>query len=62
MNYFRIFNRWGELIFETNNPAQGWDGNKNGTPQPVDTYVWTIEGKDKDGKLIQKSGNFLLIK
>jgi gliding motility-associated-like protein len=39
---FTIFNRWGELIFESNNPAYGWDGyDKNGLCQDG-TYTWTI--------------------
>lgn len=35
-----IFNRWGQLIFESDNPAEGWDGNVNGSPAPLGTYVY----------------------
>ncbi len=38
-----IFNRWGELIFETGDPLSGWDGTFRGEQAPVDVYVWVIE-------------------
>ncbi len=37
----RIFNRWGQMIFETDDPTQGWDGNNNGEPAPVGTYIYS---------------------
>ncbi len=37
----QIFNRWGQLIFESDDPAKGWDGNYNGSPVPMGTYVYT---------------------
>jgi len=36
-----IFNRWGQLIFESDNPTEGWDGNYNDTPVPMGTYVYS---------------------
>jgi len=39
---FRIFNRWGELIFESKTPGESWDGNYLGVPCQVDTYVWYL--------------------
>ncbi len=64
LNYFRVFNRWGNLVFETNsgNPAAGWDGKVNGYQQPPETYTWTVEGIDIDGITIKKSGNTFLIR
>ena len=35
-----IFNRWGELIWESHNPSVGWDGTYNGKKVPIGTYVW----------------------
>jgi gliding motility-associated-like protein len=42
ISYFRmqVFNRWGELLFETNDLSEGWDGRKNGINCPSDIYVW----------------------
>ena len=38
----QIFNRWGELLYETDNIENGWDGIYQGTLSKVDTYVWKI--------------------
>ncbi|MEO8760695.1 MAG: PKD domain-containing protein, partial [Bacteroidia bacterium] len=40
LNYFRIYNRWGELVFESNDLKVGWDGMYKGTPQNIETYVY----------------------
>lgn len=43
----KVFNRWGELIFETDNPEKGWNGqkNNNGYEAPQDVYVYLVEFK-----------------
>lgn len=41
----KIFNRWGELVFESNDPNTGWDGTLNGRLVQDGTYVWTVEFK-----------------
>ncbi len=46
VNFFRVYDRWGGLIFEsksgvTNQPKQGWDGTSHGKPMPAGTYIWT---------------------
>ena len=38
-----IYNRYGELVFETDNIKNGWDGNKKGRLQPAGAYVWMIK-------------------
>ena len=40
LNYFRIYNRWGELVFESTDLTVGWDGTYKGTPQNIETYVY----------------------
>lgn len=64
LKIFRIFSRWGTLLFETSNssPQMGWDGTWNNTNQPIDTYTWTAEAITQTGELIKKSGNFVLIR
>ncbi len=42
----RVYNRWGQLVFETADAAAGWDGRFDGEPQPSDVYVWTVEISD----------------
>jgi gliding motility-associated-like protein len=41
-----IFNRWGEVIWESNDPSVGWDGTYNGSLVQDGTYVWKIVVKD----------------
>ena len=61
---FRVFSRWGTLLFETADPSPsvGWDGRWNNTNQPMDTYTWTAEAISQSGELIKRSGNFVLIR
>ncbi len=61
-HYFRIYNRWGSLIFSTTNPANGWDGRIKGAEQPTATYVWMAEGIDYTGKYVQRKGSVIIIK
>ena len=61
-NYFRIFNRWGKLIFETHNPSIGWDGKYMGIPQPSSVYIWIIKGEDFTGKILELKGTVTLIR
>jgi gliding motility-associated-like protein len=62
LNYFRIFNRWGELVFETNNPAAKWDGIYNGKPAAQGVYVWEADGYCTSGVRINKRGNVTLLR
>ncbi|MEP7377125.1 MAG: gliding motility-associated C-terminal domain-containing protein, partial [Chitinophagaceae bacterium] len=62
LKYFRVFNRWGQLVFETSTLYQGWDGIFNSLPQVMDTYTWTLEATGEDGKHFKKAGNSVLIR
>lgn len=62
LNYFRVFNRWGVLLFESSDPSVGWDGTYNGQPQPVDVYVWQADGFCLSGLEVKKSGNVSLMR
>ncbi|MEN8927263.1 MAG: PKD domain-containing protein, partial [Flavobacteriales bacterium] len=46
---FMIFNRWGELLFQTNDVLDAWDGRHNGEEVPIDAYVYRISYKEKNG-------------
>jgi gliding motility-associated-like protein len=60
---FSIFNRWGEVVFKTNNPFERWDGYFKGEEQPVEVYVYTCRFHPSgEGRLISKIGNFTLIR
>jgi gliding motility-associated-like protein len=60
--YFRVYNRFGKLIFETNRYLRGWDGTYQGKPQPTGTYVYIIKGIDKNGKQVLQKKTVLLIR
>jgi gliding motility-associated-like protein len=62
INYFRIVNRWGQLIYETKELNKGWDGRFSGKEQPSGVYVWMVEGVTMDNKLITKKGTVTLVR
>lgn len=64
LNYFRIYNRWGQLLFETNDLKTGWDGRFNGIPQNMDNYVYQAEAETliAEPKVLRKTGSFRLIR
>jgi len=62
IKYFRIFNRWGELVFETNIMGQGWNGIYKGKPAAMDTYTWTAEAVGNNGQTVRRSGNSILLR
>jgi gliding motility-associated-like protein len=62
LSYLRIFNRWGNVVFESRDANKGWDGTLNGKPQPQDTYIWVSSGIDNNGKSVTFKGLFSLIR
>ncbi|WP_319503425.1 PKD domain-containing protein [uncultured Draconibacterium sp.] len=57
-----IFNRWGELVFETNTQEQGWDGTmSNGNFAPSGMYTWVLEYNDFMGGSHKQKGNITLL-
>lgn len=59
---FRVFNRWGQLLFESFDETDFWDGTYNGVLQPLDSYVWMAEGFVDNEYLVSKRGQFILIR
>lgn len=62
IKYFRIYNRWGIKVFETNIVGQGWNGIYNGKPQMIDVYTWTIEAEATTGSIYKSSGTSVLLR
>jgi len=62
LRFLRIYNRWGQMVFETKNPPQGWDGNVNGKPSDTQVYVWIVAGIDYLGNPIERKGAVTLIR
>ncbi len=59
---FRVFNRWGNEIFYTDDIDTGWDGSIDGTPQPIDTYGYVIKIERWDGEIEEQRGTFSLVR
>lgn len=62
LKYFKIFNRWGQLVFETSRINDGWDGKLTGVLQNAGVYVWVAEGKDIEGRVKTGKGSFVLVR
>ena len=58
---FQIFNRWGNLFFQSNEVERGWDGYYNGKLCPQDVYVWKIRCKFANGEQVTKIGDVTLL-
>jgi gliding motility-associated-like protein len=58
---FRIFNQWGQLIFQSTALATGWDGKHKGVLQPVGVYAYTLKVTRQDGTVVAKKGSINLI-
>ncbi|MFI5221787.1 MAG: PKD domain-containing protein [Bacteroidia bacterium] len=62
-NYsMRIYDRWGMLLFQTNNISEGWDGKVLGAPAITEVYIWIVEGQSIDGSKFSKAGQVTLIR
>jgi gliding motility-associated-like protein len=61
-HYFNVYNRWGNLVYASQDPTQGWDGTFRGVAQPVETYLWIAEGIDIQGKKIVQKGMTSLVR
>lgn len=58
-----IFNRWGELIYETHAlDGRGWDGKYNDVPQPEGVFIYVIEASFTDGRTEKYQGNLTLLR
>jgi gliding motility-associated-like protein len=62
LKFFRVYNRWGELVFETRTVRKGWDGIFKNLLQPAGVYVWILEAIDYQGNKLRKKGTVALIR
>jgi gliding motility-associated-like protein len=58
----RIYNRWGILVFETNNIKEGWDGNFAGKACQSDVYVYKAKAVGRKGQTTEITGNITLLR
>lgn len=61
MNW-KIYNRWGQVVFITSDINLGWDGTFKGALQPIDVYTYTLDVEFTDGKKTRKTGDITLLR
>lgn len=62
LDYFRVFDEWGRLVYETKNINDGWDGKVNGQPASIDVFVYVLKGKCQNGEDVTKQGDITIVK
>jgi gliding motility-associated-like protein len=62
LNYFRIYNRWGELVYNAHTLEVGWDGTYTGRQAEVGTYYWVLSTVDRNGAIERYKGDVTLIR
>jgi len=60
--YFAVYNRWGEMVFETNDITKGWDGTYKGMLADPAVFAWYLRAKCVNGDELKKKGNTTLIR
>jgi len=59
---FRVYNRWGELLFETHDIDEAWDGTFQGEMSESEVYVWQVQGRYYGSDHFQEKGRVMLLK
>lgn len=59
---FRVYNKFGQVVYDTKDWTRKWDGTLNGQAQPSDVYVWTLEYTDEFGQKVFQKGTTVLIR
>jgi gliding motility-associated-like protein len=62
IEYFQVYNRWGELVFSTTTTGKGWDGVIGGQIQSTGVFAWVVKAIDIDGKPYFQKGSVTLIR
>jgi gliding motility-associated-like protein len=59
---FRVYNRWGEVVFETNSPTKGWDGQLRGAAAPSGSYYYTLSATVGTAARVERVGEVVLVR
>ena len=62
LDFFKLWDRWGRLVWETSSLSATWDGTIKGGPAPAGTYVWMVQGADYQGRVFNRRGTVTLIR
>ena len=59
---FRVFNRFGQVVYESSDLNEGWDGTYKGRAQPMETYTYMVQVKTQEYGVLQKTGTIKLLR
>ena len=59
---FQVYNRWGQVIYQTSTPGSGWNGTYKGKAAASDAYVYVVEFVCENGSIIPFKGNVTLVR
>lgn len=59
---YQVYDRWGGLVFESNDQATGWDGTSNGKKLDPGVYIYKFQATMVDGEVIEQAGNITLFR
>lgn len=62
LDFFKVWDRWGQECFATTSLSNPWDGTLNGKPASAGTYVWMVQGIDYKGRQFSRQGTVTLIR
>lgn len=62
LQYFTVFNRWGQQVFHTTDTGKSWDGTMLNKMQAAGTYIWMVQATDYEGHVHQLKGSVNLVK
>ncbi len=62
LQFFRVYNRWGLLVYSTTRIGDGWDGRVGGRLQVSGTYVWMVAGTTYTGHTVSHKGTMILVR
>lgn len=62
LTFFRVYNRWGQLVFESHDASKGWDGRQKSAPAEMQTMVWMLEAVGFDNKVYKAKGTTVLMR
>lgn len=62
INAFQVFNRWGEMVYETSNFESGWDGTFRNVPQEIGNYAWFVSATSIHNDVVTAKGNVTLVR
>jgi gliding motility-associated-like protein len=59
---FSIYNRWGQVVFQTTDIHKGWDGHYGGAQQSMNTFVWICSYKFDNEEMKSQKGTVVLLR